>query len=63
MMKVKEYSGIYKDKETGAFINKDNDALLQYKKIKRRMSRVDELEQTVELLLNRLTELEKKINK
>lgn len=61
MMKVKEYPGIYKDPESGAVVNKDNDALQKYKAVKRRMSRVDELEQTVQMLLNRLAELEKKI--
>lgn len=60
-MKVKEYPGIYKDPESGAVVNKDNDALQKYKAVKRRMSRVDELEQTVQMLLNRLAELEKKI--
>jgi len=61
MMKVKEYPGIYKDPESGAVVNKDNDALQKYKAVKRRMSRVDELEQTVQMLLNRLAEIEKKI--
>jgi hypothetical protein len=49
--------GLYKETSSGALINKNNDALLQYKKKKEKARRLNELEkrmQDIELKLQKL---------
>lgn len=55
-MKKTEVPGIYKQKE-GVLVNKDNLALLQYKKKKQQTQKMDFIEEEVSQLRSELSEI------
>lgn len=55
-MKKTEVPGVYKPKE-GVLVNRDNLALLQYKKKKQQMQKMDSIEEEVSNLRSELSEI------
>ena len=57
-----EKSGLYRDKKTGAIINRDNRALQAYKKRKENANRVREHDEKIKKMEQSLSSLESNIS-
>lgn len=58
-----ELSNIIRDRESGALLNNDNNALLAYKAQKKKASELDELKQRVNNIENQFANVNNLLNK
>jgi hypothetical protein len=63
MLKKTAISGVYKDEDTGALINKDNERLGSYKKEKQLRRDFEKLKMVTTKLIGEVDRLDQKINR